>query len=339
MLPEKLMDDIVRFAMKDFNEWNLALFEFNETQEGCPPSPLEQKEFQLDYVFSRKHSLHNKTFVRLFVECYEELYGKELSRDIMGMEENFSGHFEVMDYDKECITVQDLIIGDYLQIRNSAQEYTPKKGDILNGKVMKWRKEYYFYGSLAIYNDEKVKQGLKAFTLRLRRICHNATISCLEYFGDDTVIFEDRRELEEKFNDFAYWFFKNKAPPGVVKSREDMEHLDFREVGEKKEIGLLIDFEAGQRIIPEYGYAVKILSGDIESVVDWEAKAKDLLYTDDIPSFHLRQILDCNVESGVEVYSQIFPHIKTKSDLLKLFQRFRREWETRPRRKSMLLEQ
>ncbi|MBU7023713.1 MAG: hypothetical protein HXS40_06055 [Theionarchaea archaeon] len=339
MLPEKLMDDIARFALRDVNEWKAALAEFNEPWEGCCPPPLEVKEFQLDYVFSRKHSLHNKTFIRLFVELYEELYGKELSRDIMGMEENFSSHFEVTGYDRERITVQDLIIGDYLQIRNSAQEYTPKRGDILNGKVIKWRKEYYFYGSLAVYDDEKVKQGLKAFTLRLKRMCQNATISCLEYFGDDTVIFQDRKELEEKFNDFAYWFFKNKAPPGVVRSREDMEYLDFEEVGEKKEIGLLIDFEAGQRIIPEYGYAVKILSGDIESVEDWETKAKNLLYTDDIPSFHLRQILDRNIESGVKIYSRIFPHIKTKDDLLNLFQRFRREWEIKPRRKSMLLEQ
>lgn len=338
MLPEKLMDDIAQFALRDVNEWKAALSEFNETWGGCPPPPLEFKEFQLDYVFSRKHSLHNKTFVRLFVECFEEVYGKELSRDIMGLDENFSGYFHVKDYDGTCVSVHDLVIGDYLRIQNSAGEYRPKKGDILWGKVLKWRNEYYFYGSLAVYDKKEGRRGIKDFALRMGRICQHATHSCLEYFGNDTVLFEDREELEEKFNEFAYWFFKNKAPPGVVESRGDMEHLDFEEMVGKREIGLVIDFEAGQRIIPGYGYAVKILSGDAESVADWEVKARELLYTDDVPSFYMRRLLDHDTGPGVKVYSQLYPQVETGDDLLKLFQRFRRDWETRPRRQSMLLE-
>ncbi len=336
MLPEKLLMDITQFAFNDRDEWEVAVEEFHESLHNAPTEE-EVESFEIDYVFSRKHSVHKKTFIRLFVECFEELYGKEWSREILSLDENFEGFFEIVKDTQAALVVTDLILGDTLEIQHPSVDYQPRKGDILSGRVFKWKGQFYFFGSLGVIGEKYAIQNTKAFTFRTRKACENATNSFLEYFGKNVVIFRDRRELEEKLNEFIYWFFRNKAPPGVLEEGEELRKLTFEELEDKKEIGLIIDFSLGQRVIAEYGYAQALLTGKWEEVPGYSERMKELLYTDEIPSHLVKDLIEEHSESSVELYSKFFP-VKTKEDLLELFSRFRRDWGRTLRRQSMLLE-
>ncbi|MGD2248232.1 MAG: hypothetical protein PVF58_07475 [Candidatus Methanofastidiosia archaeon] len=336
MFPETLLMDITRFAFSDQNERQQALREFEISLRGKPPTEEEMETFEMDYVFSRKHSIHHKTFIRLFVEHFEELYGKEWSKEILSLDENFSGCFEVTDVVKDSVMVTELVIGDTLKIKYPP-ECHPRKGDILIGRVFKWKKEYYFFGSLSIVHEKEAVKKEKELASRIKFICHHATESFKEYFQDTVVVFKDRYELSEKYNDFMRWFFLNKAPPGVLDHDEDFEHLDFEELGDKKEIGLLIDYYTGQRVIPEYGYAVKIFSGKWEEVDDYQEKIKQVLYQDDIPWYDIKELIETNPEHAVKVYSEVFS-VETVQDVLELFAKYRRDSGIIPRRQSMVLE-
>lgn len=336
MFPETLLMDITRFAHSDLAERERALEEFKMSLRGNPPTRDEVEAFEVEYVFSRNHSIHHKTFIQLFVEQFEELYGKEWSKEILSLNENFSGYFEITDIVKDSVIVKDLVIGDVLKIKYPP-DYSPHRGHVLTGRVFKWKKEYYFYGSLSEIHEKEAIEGIKNLTNRLRMICNHTVASFQEYFEDTIVIFRDRYELSKAYNDFMRWFFLNRAPPGVLEHDEDFEHLTFEELEDKKEIALIADFATGQRVIPEYGYAVKIFSGNWEKVPDYKEKAKQFLYTNDIPSYYIKELLEENSSHAVAVYSEIFP-VKTFQDVLELFAKHRRDWGQIPRRQSMVIE-
>lgn len=338
MLPETLLTDIISFAYSDSDEWQRALDEFLGSLEGNEPTEEEMDQFETDYVFARKHSKYNKTFVRLFVECFEELYGKELSRDIITLEENFDSYFEVKEIKKDSLVIKDLILEDTFEVDYPPVEYVITQGDILEGKVFTWKGTYFFFGPLLLYDEEEAKETMRIFTDVVRESYENATQSFLEYFGSNVVIFADRTELEQKLNEFLYWFFRNKTLPGVFNEGDTFTPVTFEEVNEKKEIGLVIDHDMGQIVIPEYGYAERLFSGNWGEVPDFEEMVKRLLYTDDIPSYFVQEMIEKYPESSVTLYSQFFPKVKTKEDLIDLFVKCRRDWGRKPRRNGTLFE-
>lgn len=341
MPPKTLIADIVNFAHADQKEWEKALVEFEESIKGREPTEDEIDQFELDYVFSRKHSEYKKTFVRLYVECFEELYGKEYARDILYLEKNFSSYFEVVKSEKECIFVEDLLLGDTLEVADPAVDYTPQQGDIIYSTVFPWKDTYFFYGPLAVYDEEEAKEAVKNFALVTRDCSEQATQSFLEYFESEVVIFKDCEELEDRLNQFLGWFFKNKVPPGILteEEKEDFTPVVFEEIRGEKEIGLIINYLMGQIIIPNYGYAVKLFSGDWEEIPDYGAMVKKMLYQDEIPAYFIRKMIENNPEPSVALYSQFFPKVKTKEDLINLFAKFRRDWGRKPRRNGFLFEE
>lgn len=338
MLPENLLTEIITFAHSDEDEWQKAYDEFLQSLHGTEPTEEELDEFETEYVFSRKHSEFRKTFIRLFVECFEELYGKEWSRDIITLEENFSSYFEVLEIKKDSLVVKDLLLEDIFEIGYPPVEYTISQGDILEGKVFTWRGGYFFFGPLLLYDEEEAKETMQVFTEVARDSYVNATQSFLEYFGTNVVLFRDRTELEERLNEFLYWFFKNKTLPGVFKEGDSFTPVEFEEAEGKKEIGFIIDYNMGHRVIPEYGYAVKMLSGKWEEVPDHENRVKKILYEDEIPSYYVEELIEKNPESAVNLYSKFFSHVKTKEDLIQLFAKCRRDWGRKPRRQGALFE-
>ncbi|KYK28795.1 MAG: hypothetical protein HXS48_14965 [Theionarchaea archaeon] len=337
MLPENLLMDITRFALNDADEREIALLEFEKSLGGRSPTLDEIESFEMDYIFARKHSLYKKSFIRLFVERFEELYGKEWSKDILSLDENFEGFFEVVTEENGSVVATNLVMGEQLEIQYPA-DCDVSKGDILTGRVFKWRGDYYFFGPLGAVNEEQDIKSTKAFAFRMKEMCENATKSFIEYFGTNVVIFKDREELEEKFDKVIYWFYRNKTPPGVYEEGEELEHLTFEELREKKEIALLIDFDAGHRVVPEYGYAVKLFSGKWEEVPNYKERVKTILFHDEIPSYYIEKMIEKTPEPAVKLYSQFFPQVKTKEDLIELFSKYRRDWGIKLRRQSLFLE-
>jgi hypothetical protein len=340
MPPRTLITNIMEFAYADQEEWERAVHEFEGSLHE-DPSPDEIDQFELEYVFSRKHSAYKKTFVRLFVECFEELYGKEYARDILYLEKNFSSYFEVIKSKKECLIVEDLLMGDTFEVTPPEVDYVPQQGDIIYSTVFPWKDTYFFYGPLALYDEEEAKEAVKNFTFVARDCSENATQSFLEYFGSDVVIFKDYKELENKLNQFLKWFFKNKTPPGVLteEEKENFTPVTFEEIRGEKEIGLVINYFMGQMVMPNYGYAQKLFSGEWEKVPDYSTMVKKVLYEDEIPSYFIREMIEDNPESSVALYSQFFPKVKTKEDLLNLFAKFRRDWGRKPRRNGFFFEE
>lgn len=336
MLPENLLRDITRFALNDAEEREIALLEFEKSLGGNPATSEDIENFEMDYIFSRKHSAYKKSFIRLFVERFEELYGKEWSKDILSLDENFEGFFEVVKVEKDIITVINLVMGEQLEIQHP--ECTISEGDVLTGRIFKWRGDYYFFGPLGVITEEEDKKVTKSFAYRMKEMCENATKSFIEYFGTNVVIFKDRKELEQRFDEVIYWFFKNKTPPGVYEEGEELEHLTFEELRGKEEIALIIDFDAGHRIVPEYGYAIKLFGGKWDDVPHYQERVKTILYTDDIPSYYIEQMIEENPESAVQLYALVFPHMKTKEDVIELFSKYRRDWGIKLRRQSLFLE-
>lgn len=338
MLPENLLTDIINFAYSDEEELQRAFDEFIESLDGIEPTEEELDEFETEYVFSRKHSGYRKTFIRLFVECFEELYGKKWSKDIISLEENFNSYFEVVEINDDSLTIRDLLLGDTLDVGYPPLEYTIREGDILEGKVFSWRGGHFFFGPLLLYDEEEAKETMRVFTEVARDSYENATSSFLEYFGTNVVFFRDRTELEEKLAEFLYWFFKNKTLPGVFNEGDSIGPVVFEEVEGKKEIGLIIDYKMGHRVIPEYGYAVKMFSGKWEEVPSPEEMVKKILYEDGIPSYFVEELIEKNPESAVSLYRKFFPTVKTKKDLIELFAKCRRDWGRKPRRQGALFE-
>ena len=339
MLPETLLKDIISFAYSDTDEWQIAFTDFLESLEGNEPTEEEIDQFETDYVFTRKHSKYRKTFIRLFVECYEELYGKELSRDIIALEENFDSYFEVLEVSKDTLTIKDMILEDTFEVEYPPLEYPITTGDILEGKIFTWKGTHFFFGPLLLYDEEEAKETMHVFTHVVRESYANATQSFLEYFGTNTIIFADRTELEEKMNEFLYWFFRNKTLPGVFNEGDSFTPVTFEEVTGKKEIGFIIDYSMGHIVVPEYGYAERLFSGEWKDVPDYEEMVKRLLYTDEIPAYFVQEMIEKNPETSVNLYSQFFPKIKTKEDLIDLFARCRRDWGRKPRREGTLFEE
>ncbi len=341
MPPKTLIADIMNFAHADQKEWKRAVLEFEESIKGREPEEDEIDQFELDYVFSRKHSEYKKTFVRLYVECFEELYGKEYARDILYLEKNFSSYFEVVKSKKECIVVEDLLMGDTIEVTYPEADYTPQRGDIIFSTAFPWKDTYFFYGPLAVYDEEEAKEAVKDFAFVVRDCSENATQSFLEYFGRDVIIFKNCKELEDTLNQFLRWFLKNKVPPGVLteEEKENFNPVAFEEIRGEKEIGLIINNVMGQMVIPNYGYAVKLFSGGWEDVPNYGALVKKVLYEDEIPAYFIRNMIENNPESSVVLYSQFFPKVKTKEDLIRLFAKFRRDWGRKPRRNGLFFEE
>lgn len=338
MLPENLLATIMNFAYSDEDEWVTALDEFLQSLDGKEPTEEEIDQFETDYVFTRKHSEHKKTFIRLFVECFEELYGKEWSKDIIGLEENFDSYFEVVKIRKDSLTLKDLLLEDSFEVDYPSEDFAIKEGDILEGKMFTWKDGHFFFGPLLLYDEEEAIETMKTFTEVMRDSFENVTNSFLEYFGTNVVIFKDRTELEEKVNEFLYWFFRNRTLPGVLEEGGTFTRVTFEELDEKKEIGLIIDRTMGQIAIPHYGYCEKLLTGHWKEVPDYQEMVKTVLYTDEIPSYFVQQMIEKNPESAVQLYSQFYPHVKTKKDLLELFAKCRRDWGRKPRRQGALFE-
>jgi hypothetical protein len=338
MLPETLLMDIAQFAFSHADERNVALAEFEKSLQGRLPTEGEMESFDMDYMFSRKHSVHNKSFIRLFVEKFEELYGKEWSREILSLEDNFEAYFEVVECGKDSITLTELIIGDHLEVQNPSGDCTLNKGDLLLGRLFKWKGYYHFLDSPFVITTPQDIEGARAFTTHMKRMLTNITESSLEYFGSDVVIFQDNEELEKKLDEFVYWFFRNRVPPGVYEEGEVLDHITFEELSGRKEIGLIIDYATGHRVIPEYGYAVNLFSGRWDKVPNYEDMAKRVLYYEEIPAYYVEKMIEENPETSVELYATIFPDVKTKEDLIALFAHHRRDWGMKLRRKALLLE-
>ncbi len=338
MLPENLLIDITNFAYSDQEEWFLALTEFLNSLEGREPTEEEVDGFENDYVFTRKHSKYKKTFIRLFVECFEELYGKEWSRDIMALEENFDSYFEVVESRKNSIIVTDLLVGDTFEVDYPSVDCPIERGHIIEGRMFTWKGGYFFFGPLLLYDEEESIENMRMFTHVLRESFENVTRSFLEYFETDMIIFKDRTELEEKMNEFLYWFFRNRTLPGILEEGGDFTHVTFEEIGEKKEIGFIIDHYMGQMAIPNYGYFIRLFSGQWEEVPDYQEMVKKVLYEDEIPAYFVQEMIEKNPDSSVALYSQFFPRVKTKEDLIELFSRCRRDWGRKPRRKGAIFE-
>ena len=339
MLPENLLGAVINFAYTDTEEWLKAQQEFLEFFQEREPTEEELERLQTAYVFSRKHSVHKKTFVRLFVECFEELYGKEWSRDIMMLEENFDSYFEITKIEGELLTVKDLFFEETFEVESPFEESYISEGYIIGGRIFTWKDSYFFFGPLLLFEEEDARENIKTFTDVARESFENATQSFLEYFGTNVVIFENRAELEKKLNEFLYWFFKNKTLPGVFKEDDSFTPVTFEEVDGKKEIGLIIDYDMGQIVIPGYGYAVNLFSGKWDDVPDYEGMAKNILYKDEIPSYFIKELIEENPESSVSLYSQFFPTVKSKEDLVQLFQKCKRDWGRKPRRQGTLFEE
>lgn len=340
MLPEDLMKEIAAFAYSDSDEWLVALNEFHEMLEEREPTEDEIDEFETDYVFSRKHSKYKKTFIRLFVECYEELYGKEWSKEILALEDNFDSYFEVIENKGDSLIVKDLLLEDTFHVQYPSIEGTITEGDIFSGRMFTVKGECSFFGPLLFFDEEEAKENIRIFTDVLRDSYHNATTSFLEYFGTNVITFKDRQELEDKLNEFLTWFFKNKTPPGIFTDEEisNMHHTPvvFEEVSGKKEIALIIDYHMGQIVVPGYGYAQKLLSGKWEEVPAYREMVKKILFEDDIPSYFILDLIEKNPESSVIPYAQVFPKVKAKEDLIQLFAKHRRDWGRKPRREGAL---
>jgi len=339
MLPDNLMKDIASFAYSDVDEWQVALDEFHQLFEEREPTEDEMDGFETDYVFNRKHSLYRKTFVRLFVECFEELYGKEWSKDIITLEENFESYFEVTENEGSSLIVKDLLLEDAFHVKYPPPDDT-SKGDILSGRIFRWRDQYYFFGPLFLHKEKEAQENARIFTEVVRDSYRNATDSFLEYFGTKVTIFKDQQELEEKLNEFLSWFFKNKMPPGIFSEEEvsSFTHnpVTFEEVDNKKEIALIIDYHRGHMVIPEYGFYARLFSGRWEDVPGYKEMAKKILFEEDFPSYLIREMIENNPESSVHLYSQVFPQVKTKEDLIQLFAKHRRDWGREHRREGAL---
>jgi hypothetical protein len=339
MFPENLIKNIIAFAFEDQGEWELALEEFYQSLDNEEPTEEELDQFETDYVFSRKHSVYNKTFIRLFVECYEELYGKEWSKDIVALEENFNSYFEILKIDKDHLMVKDLLLEDTFTVDYPSLGLEPNPEDIIHGNLFPWKGEYFFFGPIIVYEEEEAKEAMQEFTFVIRDSYQNTTSSFLEYFGDNIIIFKDYKELEDKVNQFMYWFFRNKIPQGIFtdEEKENLQRVTFDDLEGEKEIGLIIDHGMGQILLPGYGYAVKLLSGQWDKVPNYQEKARTLLYQEEIPSYFVKELIENNAQTAVELYSQLYP-VKTKEDLLTLFSKCRRDWARKPRRQGPLFE-
>lgn len=338
MLPENLLADITHFAFSDEDEWLIAFTEFLKILDEEEPTEEDIDEFESDYVFTRKHSVHKKTFVRLFIECFEEMYGREWSKDIITLEENFHSYFEILKLTEDSLLVKDLIMGDTLSVGYPSVDYKVKEGDIVSGKIFTWKGEHFFFGPMFLYETGDAQETVRAFTDVVKESYENATQSFLDYFGTNMIIFKDCTELEEKLNQFLAWFFRNRIPSGILKEDDTFTPVAFEEMSGKKEIGFIIDYSMGHMVIPEYGYALRLFSGKGEETPDCEKMAKKILHEEEIPSYFIKELIEKNPERSVELYSSFFPQIKTKEDVVNLFARCRRDWGRKPRRHGALFD-